>query len=190
MSSAEAPFAGRRPPLRAAVAAFAVAAAMFAGACTVQPLYGGGSLTGPAAGGMAATLAAVSVDPVTTRQGLEVRNHLIFLLSGGAGNPADPGYDMALAVSSSSSSAATIQISTTEQAPSSSLLNMTAFYTLKARATGEIVARGTRRISSAYDVPRQQYAALRAQRDAENRAARELAEQLRFAVAQDLSRRN
>jgi LPS-assembly lipoprotein len=37
-------------------------------------------------------------------------------------------------------------------------------------------------------VPRQQYAALRAERDAQDRAAREIAEQLRLAVAQDLSK--
>ena len=81
-----------------------------------------------------------------------------------------------------------MQLSTTEQSPTSSLLNMTAVYFVTDRASGKEVARGERRISSTYDVPRQQYAAIRSQRDAVDRAARELAEQLRFAVAQDLSR--
>lgn len=189
MSSADAPRARRPAGLRAAAAAFAVSAALAAGACTVQPLYATAPAAPGAAGSMAATLASVSVDPVATRQALQVRNHLIFLLSGGAGNPPSPAYDMRIVVSSTSSAAATIQISTTEQSPTSSLLNMTAVYFVTDRASGQVVGKGTRRISSAYDVPGQQYAAVRSHRDAEDRAARELAEQLRFAVAQDLSRR-
>lgn len=187
MSSADAPGA-RRPWLFGAAAALAVSAALTAGGCTVQPLYGTTTATPGATGNMAATLASISVEPVATREALEVRNHLIFLLSGGAGNPAAPAYDMRIIVSSSSSAAATIQLSTTEQSPTSSLLNMTAVYTVTDRASGKVVARGSRQVSSTYDVPRQQYAAIRSQRDAQDRAARELAEQLRFAVAQDMSR--
>jgi LPS-assembly lipoprotein len=51
-----------------------------------------------------------------------------------------------------------------------------------------VVSNGDRQFSASYDVPRQEFAAVRAQRDAENRAARELAELLRLAIAQDLSR--
>jgi len=189
MSSADAPAARRPAGFRAAAAALAVAAALAAGACTVQPLYGGGpAASAGVAGNMAATLASISVDPVSTREALQVRNHLIFLLSGGAGTPPSPAYDMRLVVSSSSSAAATVQVTTTEQSPTSSLLNMTASYAVVDRASGRVVAQGTRRISSTYDVPGQLYAAARSQRDAEDRAARELAEQLRLAVAQDLSR--
>jgi LPS-assembly lipoprotein len=50
------------------------------------------------------------------------------------------------------------------------------------------VASGRRQITSQYDIPNQEFAAYRAQRDAENRAARELAELVRLAVAQDLAR--
>lgn len=176
-----------RASLRAAGAVAVLALAGFAGACTVQPLYSQGAAVSPS-GDMAATLASISVDPVSTREALEVRNQLIFLLSGGAGNPPSPAYDMQLIVTSSSSAAASIQVSTTEQSPTSSLLNMTAVYILKDRATGKVVAKGIRRISATYDVPRQQFAALRSERDAQNRAAREVAEQIRLAVAQDLVR--
>lgn len=188
MSSADAPGALRPSLFRLAAAALAVSAALAVGACTVQPLYATAPAAPGAAGNMASTLASISVDPVATREALQVRNHLIFLLSGGAGNPPSPAYDMRIIVSSSSSAAATVQLSTTEQSPTSSLLNMTAVYFVTDRASGKEVARGERRISSTYDVPRQQYAAIRSQRDAQDRAARELAEQLRFAVVQDLSR--
>jgi LPS-assembly lipoprotein len=63
---------------------------------------------------------------------------------------------------------------------------LTSSYVLTKARTGEAVATGTRRISSSYDRSRQEFAALRAERDAENRAARELAELLRLAIAQDI----
>ncbi len=178
--------ATRRFAARAGLAA-ALAAALLGGACTVRPLYSDAVAPGAYAP-MAAQLASVSVNPVSTRQAQEVRNQLIFLLGGGQGSPSAPAYTLNLAVSSSSSAAAVIQVSTNTQSPTSSLLTMTAVYTLTDTATGRVVARGRRAISSAYDVPQQQFAALRSERDAENRAARELAEQLRFAIAQDLSR--
>jgi LPS-assembly lipoprotein len=177
----------RKAARRAACAAALMGLAAIGGGCTVQPLYSQ-AVQVSAYGDMAATLATISVDPVSTREALEVRNQLIFLLSGGQGNPAQPAYALNLVVTSSSSAAASIQVSTTEQSPTSSLLNMNAYYRLRDLATGKVVATGSRQISAAYDVPRQQYAALRAERDAQDRAAREIAEQLRLAVAQDLSR--
>ena len=68
-------------------------------------------------------------------------------------------------------------------------VTLTAFYTLTDAATGKKVSTGRRSISSSYDHPRQEFAADRAQRDAEDRAARELAELLRLALAQDLAKR-
>jgi len=54
-------------------------------------------------------------------------------------------------------------------------------------ASKQIIHRGSRFASAAYDKTSQSFASERAQRDAENRAAREVAEQLRFAIASDLS---
>lgn len=172
---------------RTGMAAALVAASLLGAGCTVRPLYSNAVAPGASAP-MAAQLASVSVKPVSTRQAQEVRNQLIFLLAGGQGSPAAPAYTLDIAVSSQSSAAAVIQVSTSTQSPTSSLLTMTALYTLTEAASGRVVARGRRAISSAYDVPQQQFAALRSERDAEDRAARELAEQLRFAIAQDLSK--
>ncbi len=63
---------------------------------------------------------------------------------------------------------------------------MLASYTLT-DSKGTVVANGNRQFAASYDVPRQEFAALRARIDAENRAARELAELLRLALAQDLA---
>ena len=49
--------------------------------------------------------------------------------------------------------------------------------------TGRAGGRGTRQVTASFDRSRQYFARLRAERDAEDRAARELAEALRLAVA-------
>ncbi len=175
-----------RHGVNALVAAIAMVGLLSASACTVRPLYGD---AGIAEGqGTSAALALIEVKPVKTRQALEVRNHLIFLLSGGSGQPADPGLLLNLAVTSSTISAATVQIATDNE-PSAGTVTMTADYTLTEVATGDVVATGKRSTSASFDRPRQEFATMRAERDAENRAARELAEILRLAVAQDLERK-
>ena len=54
--------------------------------------------------------------------------------------------------------------------------------------TGVVVATGKRSIRHPSTCRRQEFASYRAQIDAENRAARELAEMLSLSVAQDLVR--
>ncbi len=53
---------------------------------------------------------------------------------------------------------------------------------------GKEVASGKRMVTASFDRPAQQYAVLRAESDAENRAARELADMLKLALAADLSK--
>ncbi|WP_341872520.1 LPS assembly lipoprotein LptE [Allomesorhizobium alhagi] len=131
---------------------------------------------------------SIDIKPVQTRYAQEVRNHLIFMLNGGAGQPANPQYSLDLGVTEVATGLLLAATTTGEDRPSAGTIVMTSSYRLTKVGTGEVVARGTRRISSSYDRPRQEFAALRAQRDAENRAARELAELLKLAIGQDLSR--
>lgn len=153
--------------------------------CTVRPLMA------PPAGPGEATpaLSSVAIAPVGTRYAQEVRNHLIFLFNGGSGTPENARYTLDLSVTRSTSAAARIQVRT-ENEPTAETLTMSARYRLSDSASGAQVGSGTRSITASYDVPRQEYAARRAQRDAENRAARELAEQLRLAIGQDLAQRD
>ncbi|MFN3765472.1 MAG: LPS assembly lipoprotein LptE [Aliihoeflea sp.] len=162
--------------------AFSLAAAA---GCTVQPLYGTGGTT---AGGapMSAELASVAVAPVSDRVSQEVRNHLIFLLSGGAGEPSAARYTAQLGVSAADAAAASVQVGRDEE-PTASLVTVTARYTL-IDANGTQIGSGARSAQAPYDVSRQQFAALRASRDAQNRAAREAAELVRLAIAADISR--
>ena len=173
--------------LRGMVLSACVAAMAIASACTVRPLYSnavapGGTVTS------AAAYPSIDIKPVQTRYAQEVRNHLIFMLNGGAGQPANAQYSLDLGVTEVDSRSLLAPTTTGEDRPSAGTIVMTSSYRLTRVGTGEVVARGTRRISSSYDRPRQEFAALRAQRDAENRAARELAELLKLAIGQDLSR--
>ncbi|TIR45334.1 MAG: hypothetical protein E5X53_37300, partial [Mesorhizobium sp.] len=70
--------------------------------------------------------------------------------------------------------------------PTAGTVTLTANYVLTDAKTGKTIATGRRSIASSYDRPRQEFATYRAQIDAENRAARELADLLRLSIAQDL----
>lgn len=162
--------------------------AIAAAGCTVQPLHGEITSATGTGGTAPAALSSVAVRPVDDRVGQEVRNHLIFLFHGGAGQPASPAYQLALTTRSTSSSSAAVTVRTSTLEPTSAVQSVRGTYTLTETATGRVVSRGSRTVQAAYDIPRQEYAALRARRDAENRAARELAELLRMVVGQELSR--
>lgn len=169
--------------VRLAVMLAAALALTFASGCTVRPLYSSATSSVGNVAGEDAGLSAIAINPVNTRYGQEVRNHLIFLFNGGAGQPGGAKYAMDLLVSSFSQSAAVIQVDN-ENRPTAGTLRMIGSYVVKDLVTGEIVVQGQREVSSSYDQPLQQFAALRARRDAENRAARELAEFLKLDVAQ------
>ena len=170
---------------RAALVAF-VSAMPVLGACTVQPLYYNPS-SGGVPTGVTAELSSIAIKPVETRYAQEVRNHLIFLLNGGSGQPAVARYTLVLNVTAVNQSAAVVQRAR-ENEPTAGTVTVTARYVLTETETGKVVSNGQRQIASSYDVPRQEFAAYRAERDAQNRAARELADLLKLVLAQDLTR--
>lgn len=183
-----------RLPMLAGGLAFALLASA---GCTVQPLYASRGFTAAtqdtARAPDASALPSVEVAPVTNREGLEVRNQLLFLLNGGARQPDDPHYTVTLTVAAVDQSSATIQVARDEE-PTAAQTLLTARYVItdnfteKGAPANPVVAQGRRQILSAYDVPRQEFAVTRAKRDARDRAAREMAELLRLAIAQDLVR--
>lgn len=174
--------------VRPALAIGLLAALAIFPACTVRPLYSSAPATSGGTATMAEELASIAIKPVTTREAQQVRNHLMFLFYGGAAAPASPTYTLALSVSAKVDVAASIQMTTEDEEPTAKTVTMVGRYWLLA-ADGTEVASGRRQIASSYDIPTQEFAAMRALRDAEDRAARELAELLRLAVAQDLASR-
>jgi len=180
------PDLGKTTRLLRRVALFGlVGSATLVSACTVRPLYSNAPLTAGSTVSASAELASISIKPVKTRYAQQVRNNLIFGFGQGAGEPATPAYTLDLGVTELVESAAIVQIQTDEDEPTAGTVTLTANYVLT-DATGTVIARGKRSVPSSYDKPRQEFASYRAQIDAENRAARELAELLRLSVAQDL----
>jgi len=164
---------------RGVLAGLAFAAGLLAlQGCQVRPLYA-------TASPVRAELASISVSPVSTRVGQQVRNHLIFLFSGGAGEPVHAAYDLAIGVS-----AVPIGVFVESETDSARAGNMrvTVNYTLRNRATHKVVAKGRRVAVAAYDLPRQEFEKLRSARDAEDRAAHAAAELVRADVAAALAR--
>jgi LPS-assembly lipoprotein len=172
--------------LRPAAACLLAAGLLGVSACSVQPLYSDGPVANSTVTGSIGTeLSMVAVKPAITRVGQEVRNRLLFLLYGGQAEPAAPRYTLTLVVTSISEASANIQVAE-ESEPTAAIETVRASYSLK-DSSGAVVARGNRQFMASYDVPRQEFAAVRARIDAENRAARELADLLRLALAQDLA---
>jgi len=169
-----------------AVALALVAALSLTSACTVRPLYANGGTTAGIPG-VSETLSSISIKPVSNRYGQEVRNHLIFAFGRGAGQPADPRYTLDLRVIANNESAVLVQ-NGDDNEPTAGTMTLIGIYTVSDNGKGQVIASGTRRATASYDLPKQEFASIRAVRDAENRAARELAQVLQLAIAQDVSK--
>ena len=163
----------------------ALALAGLAGGC-FQPLYGDRSpLGGP---GVAGALSSVQVEEIdapngtpAARIGLEVRNALIFDLTGGNA-PGTPSHLLKIYLVPTRTQ---IIVDTTTGRPDAENVGIDATYTLTDIATKKIVVKGRAFSRVSYDVPGQQqrFARARAFRDGENRAAKVLADDIHARLA-------
>ncbi|MGI9351618.1 MAG: LPS assembly lipoprotein LptE [Rhizobiaceae bacterium] len=162
---------------------FAIGLVVFGlSACQFRPLYGNSSDGGSLENGV--NLSAVSVSQVNSRVAQQVRNHLIFLLDGGFTNPGKT-HEAKIRVTWDNRQLASIQ---GVQDSTSGTITVTASYDLIELSSGKAIASGSRQANSSYDRTGQVFANERAERDAENRAAKATAESLRLAIASDLSK--
>jgi len=149
--------------------------------CQVRPLYS-------QAGGTAPKLASVGFSEPKNRVEQVVRNELVFLAAGGAGEPLNPAYNLTLHVSSTASNVLDDDGLAEARVPVAGRVQVTGSYTLTRSADGQVLKRSEHSSVALIDVSRQSFAKLRAIRDGENRAARELAEFIRADVAIVLSK--
>ena len=151
---------------------------MLAG-CQVRPLYSTPS-------GTESKLASISISEASDRVEQQVRNDLIFLFAGGAGEPQNAAYHLEMDVT-----VRTVGVlnDVRDDIARSGRVTVTADYNLTRADSGETLASGKRSAVARVDFPAQEFAKLRAVRDAENRGARELAELIRADVASALARR-
>ena len=165
------------------VGAFALAAML--GGC-FEPLYGERSLAGGP--GLKTRLAAVDIvipdvpnGTPLARVANEVRNDLIFDLQGGSGGPT-PTHQLRVHLTSSNQQII-VDIQTARADVQQYGINAT--YSLIEKATGKTVVTGQTFARVSYDNPgqAQRFANARGQRDAENRASREISDNIRSRLA-------
>jgi LPS-assembly lipoprotein len=168
----------------ARLAAAALLAAGVAGC--FQPMYGAQSPTGGP--GLRSSLAAVDVAQIPAPSGtalerlaVEVRNDLLFKLTGGSGS-APPSHRLNIVLSSSAQS---LIVDPTTARPELENVGVDATYTLTELPSGKAVVTGSATARVSYDIPGQQqrFARLRGLRDAESRAALVITEQIRNRLA-------
>lgn len=152
--------------------------------CQVRPLYSESAGTGE-------RLASVGFEAPKGRVDQVIRNHLIFLTSGGAGESTHPAYDVKLTATSTASSVIDDEDDdnvSTSGIPVPGRVQVEATYSITRLSDGKVLKSAKRDVVSLIDVSRQGFAKLRAIRDAENRASRELAEFIRAEIAIVLAR--
>jgi LPS-assembly lipoprotein len=173
---------GKRRVLRAA-AALAIAA--LAGGC-FQPLYGEQSPMGGSV--LRDQLSAVDIVQIEAPKGsdearlaVEIRNALLFDFSGG-GSAAPPTHRLKIAISSTRAS---IIVDVHTSRPDIENYGINASYSLTEIATAKVVVTGQTFARVSYDIPgqAQRFARLRGLRDAETRAAKVIADNVRSRLA-------
>ncbi len=158
--------------LAAALMVLAVSAVL--AGCNVRPLYG----TAPDGSSTRTDLAGINVVPASGRVGQQVRNDLLFQLNGGT--PGPTAYQVDLNVNTSSSGIIVRRVGGQPQARN---VRVQADFRLRQAGGEDVLFSGRVTRFAAFDRSDQRFANDRAQLDAENRAAREVAEEIRLRLA-------
>ena len=158
--------------LRAARSAVVLLVAVLAG-CGFQPLYGT-----TADGSVAADLERVRIALISDRLGQELHNALRDRMNRG-GQPARPLYRLEIGVSESTRRLAIRKDETTARAN----LLVSAIFRLVDAETGAPLMTGMARATSSYNVLDSDFGTLSAERDAQTRAVRVLADEITVRVS-------
>ena len=162
-----------------------IASALSAGGCGFHPMYA----TAPSGANLSDTMKAVQIAPIPSRVGQRLRNELIFGTTGG-GEPSAPVYRLEIALRESVRNT----LVTNTGAPTGQILQLDAEFRVVRIKDNEPLFKGYSTSEAAYDLTGWSgtagsiYGDTRAVLDAENRAARSLADTLKTRVAAFLSR--
>jgi LPS-assembly lipoprotein len=159
-----------------------LAAGIFAvalGGCVFQPMYAQTPLFGSGPS-LRDALRDVEVASINGRIGNELRNDLIYELTGGEGNQVDAPFRLTLVANVSSFSPV---IDTESGRPVSEMVSFDVTYKLHDVVRDRIVLTEQALARVSIDRSQQRFANVRAVRDAENRAAKVVAEQIRSRLA-------
>jgi LPS-assembly lipoprotein len=174
-SSDRRPATAARPARRAFVFGSIGLAALALGGC-IRPLYGSAAVGGAQ---VQDRLAAIEVGPIKERIGHFLRNELVFDLDG-SGNAPVKLYDLNITIVEGLD--VTVTDYSTGRADSATLVAY-ATYVLSERGTGKVLFSGTAVARASYDRSVQRFANLRAARNAQERAAKQLSGLIRNRIA-------
>ena len=149
-----------------------VAALVLAG-CGYRPMYGS-TATSP---GIAGSLSAISIPEASDRPSQLVRNELISTMQTGKGDESKYLLNLTTSVADNG------VIQKAQPAVTRQAILVTTSFELVDRTTGKVVNKGTSFARVPYDVIRQPFADLQAQKDATERAAREVGADIRTRLA-------
>lgn len=144
-----------------------------------QPMYGQSTLFGAGAK-LRDEMRQVEILEIQGRLGQEIRNDLIFELTGGQGNPVGAPYKLALTITSGSQTPL-VDVSSGRATSETVVLDVT--YRVLDVTNDRVVLTEKALARVSLDRSQQRYAAIRAVRDAQNRAAKLVAEQIRSRLA-------
>ena len=151
------------------------AASLGLAGCGFQPLYGGSTVGGAR---LPELMKTVNVTPVPGRVGQKLRNELIFENTGG-GYAAPTKYRLDIIVRES----VTDQLVQITGDATSQVFELQATFTLVNAANGKVVLQGNAMSRAPYNRYQEIFANVRARYDAENRAARTVAESIKTQLA-------
>lgn len=155
-----------------------------------QPIYGTYASSGAAGAppSVRSALASVKVDEIDVpngtpeaRMAVEVRNNLIFGLTGGSGE-LSPTHELKIKLKGNVQN---VIVDITTARPDMEIYGIDATYTLTELATKKTVLTGRAFARASYDIPgqEQRFARERGQRDAQNRSSSIIAEQIKSRLA-------
>ncbi|MGE7473535.1 LPS assembly lipoprotein LptE [Bosea sp. NPDC003192] len=168
----------RRRPLALAAA---LGLAALAGGC-FQPLYGEGTVS-KVGGNVRNAMLGIEVPEMKGLVGHYLRNELVFEFDGGG----EPDRQKILKLNATTKE--TLEVITVDYAngrADSAILIATADWQLVRNGSNEVIASGQSVVRAPYERSQQRFASLRAARDAQIRAAKELAQLIKARVAAGL----
>ncbi len=152
---------------------------IFLTGCGFQPLYGKRS----GGGSTYKQLESIAIDPIPGRLGQIVHNDLLDRLNP-RGRPAQPRYRLNVKLKRTTEALAIAK----DEEVTRSNLRLTATFVLRDVPEGTTAFKGHARSIASFNLVRSDYANLIAERDAEQRAAREIGDQLMTRLALFLER--
>lgn len=155
-----------------------VAAALAIAGCQVRPLYLDQATGGPLS--PVADLRSIVIDPPRNRTEQVLRNELLFLFRGDGGEADTPAYGLRTLVAANTDPVA---VEREEDLPAAILVTLNSTFILTDLRSDETLLTGSSIATASYDFSSQRFANVRAEQEALDRAARQMAENIASRIA-------